>query len=321
MSAHPPLVQLDDLLAAQRLIAGRVNHTPILTSASIGEQLGVKLYFKAEVFQKTGSFKVRGALNKLHHLTDAEKQQGVITISSGNHAAALAYAGTLLGIQTTAVMPETAAASKVEATRRYGGNPVLHGMGTEFVARALELQKERNLAFVPPFDDLLIIAGQGTAGLELMADVPTPDVVIVPVGGGGLIAGVAAAVKSRNPATQVVGVEPVGASAMTQSLEKNEVVHLDKTSTIADGLAAPFAGEHTLRHVQHYVDQMVLVTDDEIMDALRLILERCKVMVEPAAAASLAALLHQKVIVKPGATVVCVLSGGNIDRSRLKDFL
>ena len=234
MSSDQPLVQLDHILAAQRLIAGRVKRTPMLTSESLGEQLGVKLYFKAEVFQKTGSFKVRGALNKLHHLTDAEKKQGVITISAGNHAAALAYAGSLLGIQTTAVMPQNAATSKVEATRRYGGTPVLHGTGAEIMAKALEIQQERNLAFVPPFDDLLIIAGQGTVGLEILADVPAPDMVIVPVGGGGLISGIAAAIKSRHPSAQVVGVEPVGASAMTQSLEKNAVVRLDKLSTIAD---------------------------------------------------------------------------------------
>jgi threonine dehydratase len=182
-----------------------------------------------------------------------------------------------------------------------------------------EIQAEQGQIFIHPFDDMDVIAGHGTLGLEILEDVPEVDSVIVPVGGGGLISGIAAAIKLQNPSVKVMGVEPVGSQAMTKSLEQNAVYHLDKSNTIADGLAAPFAGEHTLRHVQQFVDEVVLVTDDEIIDALRLILERCKILPEPSAAASFAALLSGKVTAS--SIVVCVLSGGNVDRSLLKTIL
>lgn len=314
-------VRLSDILKAQRVIADHVHRTPLISSTNLGQQIGVKLQFKAEIFQRTGSFKPRGALNKLYHLTMEEKEQGVITISAGNHAQGLAYAASLMGIDATVVMPQAAVKSKIKATKSYGAEVILHQTSKDLMAKCRELQQERDLTLVHPFDDPFIIAGQGTIGLEILEDVATTDVVVVPVGGGGLISGIATAIKSKNPMVKVIGVEPVGASAMAQSLMQDRVVSLNKIDTIADGLAAPFAGEYTLAHVKKYVDDLVLVSDEEIIAALRLILERCKILTEPAGAAGFAALLFEKVVIPKGAQVVCVLSGGNIDRSYLKEIL
>lgn len=314
-------VKLNDILKAQRVIADHVHRTPIISSTNLGQRIGVILHFKAEVFQKTGSFKPRGALNKLYHLTVEEKEQGVITISAGNHAQGLAYAASLMGINATVVMPQAAVKSKIKATIGYGAEVILHGTGKDLMTKCREIQQERDLTLVHPFDDPFIIAGQGTMGLEILKDVVTPDVVVVPVGGGGLISGIATAIKSKNPKVKVIGVEPIGAAAMAQSLKQGTVVSLNNIDTIADGLAAPFAGEYTLAHVKKYVDEIVLVSDEEIIAALRLILERCKILTEPAGAAGFAALLFKKVVVPKGAQVVCVLSGGNIDRSCLKEII
>jgi threonine dehydratase len=319
---HSQLVGLDEILAAQKAIAGYLHRTPLLSAHALGERAGdVELTFKVELLQKTGSFKPRGALNKLNSLSPAEKMAGVITISAGNHAQGVAYAASLLGTRATVVMPEAAMESKVAATRGYGATVVLHGTTKDLLPKCLELQQEQHLTFVHPFDDPFLIAGHGTLGLEILQDGFKPDVVVVPVGGGGLISGVAAALKCSDPSIQVIGVEPMGASVMIPSLRQNAPVHLEKSDTIADGLAAPFVGELNLAHTQHYVDDMVLVTDEEIIGAMRLIMERCKFVVEPAGAAGYAALLAGKINLAPNAKVVSILSGGNIDRSRLKDIL
>lgn len=315
------LVTLDDIRQAQSVIAGKLHRTPTVTATSLGDRLGVKLYFKAELFQKTGSFKPRGALNKMHSLSAEERARGVISISAGNHAAAVAFGARMAGVPATVVMPEAAVQSKVDATRSYGANVILHGTGKDLLPKMQEIQREQNLTYIPPFDDPIVIAGAGTLGMELIDDVPEPDLVLVGVGGGGLISGTSAAVKQRHPATKVIGVEPVGASKMLPSLHEGKPLSLDKHSTIADGLAAPFVGQHTLAHVQKFVDDVVLVTDEEIIAAMWLIMARCKLMVEPSGAAGFAALLHGKVTVPSGSTVVCVLSGGNVDRQRLKDIL
>lgn len=313
------LVTLGDILASRPLVTEKLHRTPMLSSTALGERTGVKLHFKAEMLQKTGSFKPRGILNRMQKLTDAEKSRGVISISAGNAAQAVAYAARQLGIAATVVMPEAATQSKVDATKGYGANVIQHGTGKDLLPKMREIQADQGQIFIHPFDDMDVIAGHGTLGLEILEDVPEVDTAIVPVGGGGLISGIAAAIKLQNPSVKVMGVEPVGSQAMTKSLEQNAVYHLDKSNTIADGLAAPFAGEHTLRHVQQFVDEVVLVTDDEIIDALRLILERCKILPEPSAAASFAALLSGKVTAS--SIVVCVLSGGNVDRSLLKTIL
>jgi threonine dehydratase len=313
------LIEQADILNAREVIAGRVHRTPVTSSSYLGEQAGVRLHFKLELFQKTGSFKPRGVLNKLHHMSAEEKQKGVITISAGNHAQALAWGATQLGVSSTVVMPAGSQRSKIEATQGYGGEVILTEGG--LMETCLAVQKERDLTLVHPFDDPFIIAGQGTVGLEILEDVPGVDAVIVGVGGGGLISGIATAIKAAKPESKIIGVEPEGACAMHQSLQRGEPVHLERVATVADGLAAPFAGQHTLAHVQAHVDDVVIVSDEEIVEAMALIIERCKVVAEPAAASTLAALLSGKINLPSGSTVVCVLSGGNVDRERLKALL
>jgi threonine dehydratase len=313
------LIEQADILKAREIAMGRLHHTPVIGSSYLGEQLGVRLHFKLELFQKTGSFKPRGVLNKLHHLSPEDKQKGVITISAGNHAQALAWAATQSGVRATVVMPATSLRSKIEATQGYGGEVIL--TKGDILDTCLAIKEERGLTLVHPFDDPMIIAGQGTVGVEILEDVPEVDSVIVGVGGGGLISGIATAIKAEKPGAKVIGIEPEGACAMSQSLQRGEPVHLDRVDTVADGLAAPFAGEHTLAHVQARVDDLVIVSDQEIVEAMGLILERCKVVAEPAAASTLAALLSGKVSLSQGSTVVCVLSGGNVGRERLKALL
>jgi threonine dehydratase len=313
------LIDQADVLSARKVIAGRVHRTPVVGSSFLGGQSGVELHFKLELLQKTGSFKPRGVLNKLRHLSPVDRQKGVITISAGNHAQALAWAATQSGISSTVVMPAGSLRSKIEATQGYGGEVIL--TEGDILETCLAVQKERGLTLVHPFDDPLVIAGQGTVGLEILEDVPEVDAVVVGIGGGGLISGIATALKAEKPDVKVIGVEPQGACAMSQSLARGEPVHLDSVDTVADGLAAPFAGEHTLAHVQAYVDDVVIVSDEQIVEAMVLILERCKVIAEPAAASTLAALLSGGAAVPRGSTVVCVLSGGNIGRERLQALL
>ena len=321
MSESAHLTTLADIEAARPLLDAHLKRTPLLTSQQLGDVCGVRLRFKAELLQKTGSFKPRGMLNSLQHLDEDAKARGVVTMSAGNAAQALAFAAARLGIAATVVMPQGASRSKAAAAEGYGARVLLHGGMHDLLPKVQELQREEGLTFVHPFDDLRLIAGHGTLGLEVLEDDPAPDLIIVPVGGGGLISGVAAAIRHSRPQTRVVGVEPEGAAAMTHSLDAGAPVRIDLAQTIADGLAAPFAGDHTLRHVQAFVDDVVLVSDEEIAAALGLILERCKLLAEPAAAASFAALLHGKVHAEPGSEVVCVLSGGNVDRSLLRDLL
>ena len=317
MTTHT-LTTLDDITAAQPLVRDNLLRTPIVASQGLNDLSGMNLHFKVEMFQKTGSFKPRGMMNRINSLTDDEKQRGVITVSAGNAAQGVAFSAGKLGIPATVVMPEKAVNSKVEATRGYSARVILHGTVSDLFPKMREIQQAEGQTFIHPFDDLLVIAGHGTLGLEVLEDGPMPDVVFVPVGGGGLISGVAAAIKLSNPQVRIIGVEPVGAPGMTKALAANEVVHLEGVNTIADGLAAPFAGDHCLRHVQKFVDEVVLVTDDEIAQAMRLILERLKIVAEPAAAASFAALLSKKVEIAAGSEVVCVLSGGNVDLGLFK---
>ena len=319
MTPEATLIALGDVLAAREVIGGRVHRTLVARSSYLGERAGVRLFLKLELFQKTGSFKPRGVLNKLHHLSAEDRRKGVVTLSAGNHAQALAWAATQAGIRSTVVMPAMASRGKIDAARGYGAEVVL--TEGDLLAACLQIQRERNLTLVHPFDDPWIIAGQGTVGLEILEDVPDLDALIVGVGGGGLISGIATAAKGLKPALKLFGVEPEGASAMTRSLERGEPVRLEKVETIADGLAAPFAGRLTYAHVRAHVDDMLTVSDRQIAEAMGLILERCKLVAEPAAAASVAALLSGKLDLPKRATVVCVLSGGNVDRERLKSLL
>ncbi|HKE51458.1 MAG TPA: threonine/serine dehydratase [Actinomycetes bacterium] len=315
----PGLIGLAEATAAQQRIAGRLHPTPMLSARTLGELAGVRLQLKAELFQRTGSFKPRGVFNRLLTLPPDELARGLVSLSAGNHAAALAYGASALGSSATVVMPVTAAALKVRATEAYGGQVVLTAGNLLEVCH--QIQRERQLTLVHPFDDLAIIAGQATVGLEIVADCPDLAAVVVPVGGGGLISGVAAAVKATHPHVRVIGVEPRGADAMTRSLAEGRPVHLDRVDTIADGLAPPFAGDHTLRHVQAYVDDVVLVDDDEITHALLLVMQRTKLAAEPSGVAGVAALLSGAAAVPAGALVVAVISGGNADPQVLKRLL
>jgi threonine dehydratase len=315
------MITLDDVLAAQRLITGRLHRTLLAGSAMLSARVDAPLYLKLESWQKTGSFKPRGVLNKIAALSEAERARGLVTASAGNHAQALAWAAAAEGLACTVVMPETAPATKVEATRGYGATIVFEPSTLTVFERANALAAEHGYTFVPPFDDPAIIAGQGTVGLEIIEDLPDAGTVLVPIGGGGLIAGIALAVKSRRPDARVIGVEPEGAAAMWRSRQQGRPVRLDKVETIADGLSAPFAGELTFALVQQYVDDLVLVSDADIRMAMTLILERCKLLVEPAGAATVAALLSGAAQIKPGAPVAAVLSGGNVDAGRLAELL
>lgn len=313
------MIKLSDIISARQIIAGDVHRTPLMSSMSLGRRTNVRLHFKAEVFQKTGSFKPRGSINKLYHLSEEERGRGVITTSSGNHAQGFAYAASLFGSPATVVMADTARPNKVSATKGYGAEVVL--TDGDLFTTCLEIQKERNLTMVHPFDDPHMVAGHGTIGLEILDDLPEVDAVFVPIGGGGLISGIATAIKLKKPRVKIVGVEPTGAPGMWQSLQQKKVVRLDKIDTIADGLSPPFVGELNLALVQKYVDEVVLVSDDDMIEAICLLLEWCKILTEPAGAASFAALLFGSANIPRGSEVVCILSGGNIDRSHLGHFL
>jgi threonine dehydratase len=312
---------LDDIRAAQEVIRGRLHRTPMLSSRIIGERAGVRLSLKAENLQKTGSFKVRGVLNKLHHLSDAEKARGLITISAGNHGQALAYAASVEELRATIVMPGYARATKVAASKAYGAEVSVGGTVHEAFERVEALRQERSLTLVHPYDDPFVIAGQGTVGLEILEDVPEPDAVYVGIGGGGLISGVAAAIKLRRPAVRVIGVEPEGAPTLTEALRRGAPVRLPSVDTIADGLGAPIAGALTLAAVERFVDEVVLVSDAEIAEAMRMLLQYAKLVVEPAGAAGVAALLTGRGAPPGGGRVVALLSGGNVDPSVLKELI
>lgn len=313
------LVTLDAIREAQGAIASHVHLTPVAGSTYLSSRTGARVVLKLELFQKTGSFKVRGVINTLRQLSPEERSRGVISLSAGNHAQALAWGAAQFGIRATIVMPATAVPSKVAATRGYGGE-VIQTSG-DLLATALELQRERGLTLVHPFDDARVIAGQGTVGLEILSQVPDVGVVIVACGGGGLIAGVSAAIKQVRPTVRVIGVEPAGGDVMTRSLAAGSPQRLATLNTIADGLAAPFAGTRNLAHCQAFVDEWFVVPDEEIVDAMKVLMERCKLLPEAAGAAALVPLLTDRLRLSPDATVVPIICGGNVDLDRLKALL
>lgn len=316
------MLALSSIHAARSRIAGRVHVTPTLSATRLGQPVGVQLFLKCENLQKTGSFKARGALNKLASLDAAARGRGVVTVSAGNHAQALAWAARAEGVKATVVMQRAASPTKVEASRGYGAEVVLHGAnGMEAFDHAHVLERERGLTFVHPFDDEVICAGAGTAGLELVEQISDLDVVVVPIGGGGLISGMVVAIKETNPRIRVYGVEPVGASSMRQSLDAGHAVHLESLNTIADGLAAPMAGEVNYEIVRRYVDDVVLISDEPIAAAVRELLLSAKLLAEPAGAAATAAIVTRAVPFRDGERVAAVVSGGNVDAARLASML
>ncbi len=276
-----------------------------------------RVSLKCENLQKTGSFKVRGVLNKMSRLTATERSRGVVGFSAGNHAQALAWGAHAAGVRCTVVMPATAPQSKVDGSRGYGATVVQVPTSADAFVRARELSESEGLVFVHPFDDDAIIAGGGTVALEMLEQTVNVDVLVVPVGGGGLISGAAIAMRALSPGTRIIGVEPSGACAMRQSLDAGNALHIEAPRSIADGLAAPMAGERTFEIIQRHVDDIVLVSDDEIGAAMTLVLSRCKLLTEGAGAAAIAALMAGKLAVRASDHVAVVLSGGNVDLHRL----
>ena len=314
------MLTIVDVQAARERITGKVHYTPLMPVTRIGAPRGILLSLKCESLQKTGSFKVRGALNALLMLESDQRSRGVITVSAGNHAQAVAYAAAVTGAKATVVMPTTAQRLKVEASRGYGAEVVLHGSSSiEAFAHARKLEQERGLVFLHPFDDIAVVAGQGTVAFEIL-EATEVEVLVVPIGGGGLMSGIATVARTRSPHTRIVGVEPVGAAVMRKSLDAGKPVRLDRIDTIADGLAAPMAGELTFPTIKKLVDDVVLVSDDEIKAAMREVLVSAKLVAEPAAAAAIAAVMQGRVGAKKGDRVVAVLSGGNVDLSRLAEI-
>jgi len=306
---------------ARARIAGSVHRTPLLRSRFFSERVGVPVYLKCENLQKTGAFKVRGALHRLIRLSEDERARGVVTISAGNHAQAVAWAGAAAGVDTVVVMPAHASPAKVAASRAYGAEVILHGDAKAAFARAFELAEERGLRFIHPFDDEEVVAGHGSCGLEIVEDLPDVGTVVVPVGGGGLISGIATAVATVRPGVAVWGVEPEGADAMRRSLEAGKALHLDRVDTLADGLAAPMAGVLNHALVAEHARGVVTVSDADIVDAMKLLLERMKLLAEPAGAAALAALLTGRIPTRDDAPVAVVISGGNVDLTLLGTLL
>lgn len=302
----------------------------MLSSATAATRIGAssgrhvrksRLFLKAEHLQKTGSFKARAALSKLTSLTEEERARGVITLSAGNAAQAYAWAGAAEGVRVTVVMPLKAVRSKVDASKGYGAEVVLHGEHVgETLEKLQELIAERGLTLVHPFDDPEVIAGNGTAGLEILEDLPDVDVVVAGVGGGGFISGVATALKESRPGVRVYGVEPVGSEAVSLAIKAGEVVRIDPVS-VADGLGAPFAGAWTLPICTKYVDDIMIIDDATILAGLRFAAERMKQVLEPAGAAALAAVIHGRVPIRDGERVCVVGSGGNVEISRLDELL
>lgn len=306
-------MELIDIQKAEKRLEGTVHHTPLERSETFSRQTGGDVYLKCENLQKTGSFKVRGALNKISKL-DLKKGAKVFSCSAGNHAQGVAYAATNRGVQSVIYMPLSTPIAKVSATEGYGATVVLHGdVFDDAQAKAIEECQRQGGVFIPPFDDDDIIAGQGTVGLEILKDIPDADVILVPAGGGGLLAGVAFAVKSVNPKVKVYGVQAMGAAAIARSFG-GEPITLDKIYTIADGIAVKRPGNITMKYINKYADGILTVSDDEIASSIISLIERAKEIVEPAGAAGLAAILGDRIDVK-GKKTVCLLSGGNIDVS------
>jgi threonine dehydratase len=316
-------IELSDVRDAAAHLGGVAHRTPVLTSRTLDGLAGARVFLKAECFQRMGAFKFRGAYNRISRMTLPELQHGVASYSSGNHAQAVALAARLVGTHAVIVMPSDAPGSKLDAATGYGAEVVLYDRYTEDREElGRQLAEERGLTLVPPYEDPLVMAGQGTAALELLEEVGQLDTLLVPVGGGGLIAGSATAAKALHPSIAVIGVEPLSGDDTRRSLEAGRRVALDTVpATIADGLQATTPGVLTFEVNRRLVDGIVTVTDEEIVGAMRLLFERMKVVVEPSGAVGVAALLAGKVERAGGTRVGVILSGGNMDVARFRDLM
>lgn len=311
-------VSAEDVRAARERIRPHVHRTPVLTSRLVDERVGARVFFKAEIFQRVGAFKARGAFSRLTLLSPEERARGVVAFSSGNHAQAVALASRELSVAATIVMPKDAPGAKIAATRGYGARVILYdrvgGESREEIAR--RIVEEQGAVLVPPFDDDAIIAGQGTLALELLEDVPDLERILTPCGGGGLLSGVAVAARGINPGLRLWGVEPEAGNDMQQSLNKGEPVTIPVPATIADALQTTRPAERTFAIVQALAEGILTVTDEELRRAMALLAARMKIVVEPGGAAAFAALLHGKVPDASGRRIGVVLSGGNVDPER-----
>ena len=319
MAVETLRLPLETFEAANAHVAPHTYRTPLLTSRTLSDLSGFDIRLKAEMLQRTGSYKIRGPLNKLTKLTDEERRRGVVCSSAGNHAQGLALAARIYGIRAVVAMAENATPSKIAATRGYGAEVVLHGaIWDDANEKAKELVREQGLTYVHPFDDLDLIAGQGTVGLEIVRDWPDVDVIVVPIGGGGLISGIAMAAKALKPSVRVIGVESSGAPGMRDSVRAGRVVTLDRVDCVIDGLRVKRVGETTFEIVRRVVDEIVTLPDDQIFDALLWTMSRTKLVVEGAAAATVGAVIHGLIAAPRGAKIVCVLSGGNVNLDQLR---
>jgi len=311
-------VTLQEFRDARARMGAHVYHTPLVTSHTLSERTGYDVRLKAELFQRTGSYKIRGPLNKFAQLTDEQKQRGVICSSAGNHAQGVALAARIHGIKAVVCMAANATPSKVEATRAYGAEVVLHGsIWDEANERAKQLVAERGYTYIHPFDDRQLMTGQGTVGLEIAQDWPDVAVAVVPIGGGGLISGVSMALKAHNPAVRVIGVESSDGPAMKASVDAGRVVTLDHIDCIIDGLRVKRVGDLTYEVVRDFVDEIVTLPDAKIFQAVVWTMHYTKLVPEGAAASTVGALLEGLVKAPAGSKVVCVLSGGNVNLDRL----
>jgi threonine dehydratase len=304
-------VSIENIYAAEKKLQSVIKKTELIESPVFSNECGNRVFIKPENLQVTGAFKIRGAFNKLSQLSDEEKSRGVIASSAGNHAQGIGYAAQLLGIKATVVMPATTPIIKVEATRNYGADVVLYGDSyDEAYKKARELEAEHNYVFVHPFDDLDVIIGQGTVALEILNELEDVDEILVPIGGGGLVSGIAFAAKMLKPTIRIIGVEPEGACCIKESLANNHVIELDKVDTIADGAAVKRPGSLTFEFIREFVDEVITVSDFDIAEAILLLIEKHKLITEGAGALSLAGL---KKLSSKNKKVVCLVSGGNID--------
>lgn len=318
---HSPEIGLEDIAGAAERLKPVLEETRLIWSGVFSEESGNKVYLKPENLQKTGSFKIRGAYNAISLLPEEARKKGVITTSSGNHAQGVAFAAREAGVSATIVMPEKTSLVKIRATENYGGRVLLHGdCYDEAEEEALRISEEDGSVFVHPFNDLAVIAGQGTIGLEILKELPETDVILAPIGGGGLIAGIASAAKAIKPEIKIIGVQPIGAAAMHQSIQEGHLVELDELKTIAYGIAVKRVGDVTFEMVNRLVDSIVTVSDNEIIRALLVLLEKHKLLCEPSGAVSLASLLSPELNEK-GKKIVAVISGGNVDLATLSGII
>lgn len=307
------ILTLDDILKAKETIKDSIKRTLVVECPTLKDMTGNNVFFKLENLQKTGSFKIRGALNKIANLTQEERKAGVIASSAGNHAQGVALGAAAQGIKATIVMPATAPLAKITATKSYGAEVVLEGsVYDDAYKKACEIQKETGATFLHPFDDKYVMAGQGTIGLEILEDIPDVDIVLVPIGGGGIASGIAKAIKSLRPEAKVIGIEAEHAASMREALKNKEICEICSKPTIADGIAVRKAGCKTYEVIKECVDEIVTVTEDEIAKAILFLMEKSKVVAEGAGATPVAAILAGKVKAQ-GKKICAVISGGNID--------